>query len=230
MKTITKLYIMLAIVVLSSAAINAQSTDIDNPTPMTSTIIEGAGDGKGETIYYSFDASKGDVKVTVDAKTDYYSTPVQVTLLDENSKELLPIYVVAKGAGQREVRTRYFVRDQKVIVRISTRDDNDVKLLNYKVRIEGAVQFATVTAADPAKQAAIEQMQNNTGAAGQPSETAATGQPSETLASGATGQPTESTPAADTGTSTGTETGTKTPLKKKAKAAAKEVLKKIIDN
>jgi hypothetical protein len=216
MKT-TKLYstlMSIAMLALCTAAVGAQSTDIDNPTAMTSTTIEGAGDGKGETIYYSFDALKGDVKVTVDAKTDYYSTPVQVTLLDENSKELLAIYVVAKGAGQREVRTRFFVRDQKVIVRISTRDDNEVKLLNYKVRIEGAVQFATPPAADLSKQQGLEQMQK---------EASGTGQPSET------GQPPESTPATESGSGTGTGTG-KTPLKKKAKDAAKEAFKKIIDN
>ena len=109
---------LMALVVFAVANISssAQSTDIDNPTPMTSTTIEGSGDGKGETVYYLFDATKGDVKITVDAKTDYYSTTVQVTLLDENAKELLPIYVVAKGESQREVRTRYLVREQKVIV------------------------------------------------------------------------------------------------------------------
>ena len=154
-KSIQMAVIALAVFALANISSDAQSTDIDNPTAMTSTTIEGAGDGKGETVYYSFDAMKGDVKITVDAKTDYYSTPVQVTLLDENAKELLPIYVVAKGDSQREIRTRYFVRDQKVIVRISTRDDSAVKLLNYKVRVEGSVTFAPAVAADPPKQGTL---------------------------------------------------------------------------
>ena len=58
---------------------------------------------KPKPSFYSFTATKVDVKVTVDAKTDDRSTPLRVTLMDEDGKELLPIYVVAKGAGQCEV-------------------------------------------------------------------------------------------------------------------------------
>src|SRR5207237_7161158 len=121
----------------------AQSNDIGSPTVLTATTIDGEGDGKGETVYYSFIATKGDLKVTVDAKTDYYSTPLRVTLLDEDDKEFLPIYVVAKDAGQREVKNRHFVREQKIIVKITTQDDKDIKLLTYKIKFDGAVKIET---------------------------------------------------------------------------------------
>ena len=227
-KQIRMVVIVLAILALANFSASAQSTDIDNPTAMTSTTIEGAGDGKGETVYYSFDAMKGDVKITVDAKTDYYSTPVQVTLLDENAKELLPIYVVAKGESQREVRTRYFVRDQKVIVRISTRDDSAVKLLNYKVRVEGSVIFTPAVAADPPKQLPSDSSGAATGSTtpatdtGQPAVPVGESTGSATTAT-ETGQPGETPSAADP------NAGTKKSIKKKAKDAAKDVLKKIID-
>ncbi len=135
-----------ALVILSLTFIGseqAQSTDMDNPTALTSNIIEGEGDGKAETVYYSFTAEKGDVKVTVDAKTDDRSTPLRVTLLDEDGKELLPIYVVAKGTGAREVGKKRFVRDTKVILRIRMDDDKDVKLLSYKIKLDGAVKVET---------------------------------------------------------------------------------------
>src|SRR5215218_8120024 len=98
---------VMAMLCLGSAlAIHAQSTDIDSPTALTSNVIDGEGDGKAETFYYSFTANKGDVKVTVDAKTDYYSTPFRVTLMDEDGNELVPIYVVAKDTSQRQVATK----------------------------------------------------------------------------------------------------------------------------
>jgi hypothetical protein len=136
----------LAMILVLMVAAGAQSTDIDSPTALTSTVIEGEGDGKGETVYYSFTALKGDVKITVDAKTDGYSTPVQIALLDEDGKELLPIYVVALGESRREVKTRRFVRDTKVILKITTRNDNEVKLLTYRIKLDGTVQVETPAA------------------------------------------------------------------------------------
>ena len=134
--------IILAILSLTfRAETRAQSNDIDSPTALTSNVVEGEGDGKAETVYYSFIATKGDVKITVDAKTDDRSTPLRVALLDADGKELLPIYVVAKGAGAREVGTKRFVRDTKVILKIRMDDDKDVKLLTYKIKLDGAVKF-----------------------------------------------------------------------------------------
>jgi len=229
-KQIRMVVIAFALLALANFSASAQSTDIDNPTAMTSTTIEGAGDGKGETVYYSFDAMKGDVKITVDAKTDYYSTPVQVTLLDENAKELLPIYVVAKGESQREVRTRYFVRDQKVIVRISTRDDSAVKLLNYKVRVEGSVIFTPAVATSPPKQLPSDSSGAATGGATPATDT---GQPAVPVgeSTGSATTPTETGQPGETPSATDPNavSGTKKSIKKKAKDAAKDVLKKIID-
>jgi hypothetical protein len=133
---------LVAIMLFAFASIaTAQSGDIDTATPLTSNVIEGEGDGKAETIYYSFTATKGDVKVTVDAKTDDRSTPLTVSLLDEDGKELLPIYVVVKGSGSREVATKRFVRETKVIVKIGTREDKDINLLTYKIKLDGSVKI-----------------------------------------------------------------------------------------
>ncbi len=138
--------ILLAVLSLTFAgATQAQSTDMDSPTELTSNVITGEGDGTAETFYYSFTATKGDVKVTVDAKTDYYSTLFKVTLMDEDGKELLPIYIVAIDTGQREVKTKHFVRDTKVIVRIALEKNAHVKLLTYKIKLDGAVKIVEPT-------------------------------------------------------------------------------------
>ncbi len=211
---ILSLLMMISLTFIGAAS--AQSTDIDSPTMLTSNVIEGEGDGKAETFYYSFTANKGDVKVTVDAKTDNYSTPFRVTLMDEDGNELMPIYVVAKDTGQRQVVTKRFVRDTKVIVRIALDKDAHVKLLTYKIKLDGAVTVETPPAA-VATPTAVEV------SPAQPVEPPASAP--TTPADPATATPTEATPAA-----AGTDAATpKTSTKAKVKAKAKKEVKKVID-
>lgn len=119
----------------------AQSSDPDSPAKMTSNVVEGETDGKAVAYYYRFAAGPGDVKVTVDGKTDGYSSPLKVELMDEESKTLESVYVVAVKEGRREVKTFHLIRQQKVIMKISTQDDPDIKLLTYKIKLEGEVGF-----------------------------------------------------------------------------------------
>ncbi len=201
---------LILLVILSLTLIGttqAQSTDIDSATVLTSQVIEGEGDGKGETVYYTFTATKGDMKVTVDAKTDSYSTNLKVTLMDEDGKELVPVYVTAKSAGQREVATKHFVREQKVIVKITTWDDAQVKLLTYKIKLDGAFKVEVPVVA---------------------AETTQTIEQSNPVPS------TEQTTSTDSSTTPTTEPTTTTPkmkdkVKAKVKNAAKQALKSIID-
>jgi hypothetical protein len=149
MKFKTQLILLVTMILSLAVGVVAQSEDIDSPTPVTGNMISGEGDGKAQTIYYSFTATPGDLKVTVDAKTDHYSTPVVVSLLDEDGKELLQVYTVAAGAGQREVKSRRFVREQKVIVKIALREDAQVKLVTYKIKLDGAMQGGTTVSSAP---------------------------------------------------------------------------------
>lgn len=199
----------------------AQSTDMDSPTMLTSNVIEGEGDGKAETFYYAFTANKGDVKVTVDAKTDNYSTPFRVTLMDEDGNELMPIYVVAKDTGQRQVVTKRFVRDTKVIVRVALEKDAHVKLLTYKIKLDGAVTVETPPAAE-ATPTAVEV------SPAQPVDPAASAP--TTPADPATATPTEATPAAAGTDPTAPKTSTKAKVKAKAKKEVKKVIDGILDN
>jgi len=142
---------ILLIATFAATNVFAQSTTIDKPTKVELNLIEGGGDGKAETLYYYLDVNKGNVKVIVDAKTDDRSTPLRVTLMDEDGKELLPVYVVATGAGKREVASRKFVRSQRVIVKIATQDDPQVNLLTYKIRFDvpDDLPKQIVSASDP---------------------------------------------------------------------------------
>jgi hypothetical protein len=216
--------ILLAILSLTFArATQAQSTDMDSPTELTSNVITGEGDGTAETFYYSFTATKGDVKITVDAKTDYYSTPFKVTLMDEDGKELLPIYFVAKDTGQREVKTKRFVRETKVIVRIALEKDAHVKLLTYKIKLDGAVKIAEPTPTAMPIPTATPTAETNAMA---PTEQT-TPPPTEQTASS---PPASETSAKTDSTTTAKKTTTTDKIKKKAKDAAKKTIKDIIDN
>lgn len=134
---------LLMLFAVSGVAV-AQSEDRDNPTPVAANIVEGEGDGKATTYYYSFTAGPGDVKLTVDGKTDNYSSPLRVKLSDEDGKELLDVSVVANKPPKREVAQRRFVRQQKVIMSVSMIDDAQVKLMSFKIKLDGAVTFEDV--------------------------------------------------------------------------------------
>ena len=186
----------------------AQSTDIDDPTPVTSNVIDGEGDGKAETFYYSFTATKGDLKVTLDAKTDYYSVTMDAALTDEDGKELLKISSIATDTGKREVMTKHFVRETKVILRIRLPKDDHLKLLTYKIKLEGAIKIdppPVPTEITPGEQTV------ETPAPTDPGAVTAT-PPAE--ASQAAGQPASALTLKE---------------KAKAKAQAKKILSKIID-
>jgi hypothetical protein len=151
-----------------------QSEDLDNPTPVSSNIVSGEGDGKATTYYYSFMAGPGDVKLTVDGKTDKYSSPLRVKLADEDGKDLLDVYVVANNPSKREVGQRRFVRSQKVIMSVSMNDDAQVKLLGFKIKLDGAVVFETAPVADASTAASA-----NTSVAGTPVTEATPSSPAE---------------------------------------------------
>jgi hypothetical protein len=154
---------MLLVILAVSGIAVGQSEDLDNPTPVTSNIVSGEGDGKATTYYYSFMAGPGDVKLTVDGKTDKYSSPLRVKLSDEDGKDLLDVYVVANNPSKREVGQRRFVRSQKVIMSVSMNDDAQVKLLSFKIKLDGAVALETAPVADASTAASA-----NTSVAGTP--------------------------------------------------------------
>ena len=213
------LFLLMILSMTFAGAARAQSTDMDTPTALTSNVIDGEGDGKAETSYYSFTANKGDVKVTVDAKTDYYSTPFRVTLMDEDGNELVPIYVVAKDTSQRQVATKHFVRDTKVIVRVSMEKDPHVKLLTYRIKLDGAVTVDTPVAVEVAPAQTAD-----------PAATATPADPSTaTPADPSTATPAEATPSTPTDPSA-PKTSTKAKVKAKAKKEVKKVVDGILDN
>lgn len=210
--------ILLMIVSLTFISVTrAQSTDIDNPTILTANVIDGEGDGKAETFYYTFTALKGDVKVTLDAKTDNYSVIMDAALTDEDGKELLMISAVANDTGKREVGTKHFVRPQKVILRVRLPKDNRLKLLTYRVKLDGAVKVEIPVV--PVEAAPVDPAAQPTAVS--PTDPNAVPPPTALVTDPA------ATPVTDPDAP---KTSIKEKAKAKAKKEAKKVINKVIDN
>lgn len=146
-----------ALLIIFVATGAAQSTDVDNPTPMTTNIVAGKSNGKAKTVYYSFTATAadpGEVKVKVTASTDERSTNLRVNFLDEDGQKVMDeIYVIPNRDPAVKVGKHTFADRQKVTMRVTLPDDPQVKLLNYKIEVSGAVEFEptpdTTTTTDP---------------------------------------------------------------------------------
>src|SRR5437763_10987040 len=94
----------LALVVFANVA-NAQSTDLDHPTPITSNIVSGSLERgeKGRLYYYSVVAGPGEVNFTLSiGKSDGGVFQVGLTVLDENEVVLASFSATSGmyGGGQ----------------------------------------------------------------------------------------------------------------------------------
>ena len=98
--------ILLASFLFAVAAIaaNAQSTDRDNPTPLTSGEIQGEGGNQKTVYYFAFEGGPGKVSATLEAKTKKgaKSASVGIELFDANAKSLTSTLLNEGLGGGRE--------------------------------------------------------------------------------------------------------------------------------
>lgn len=146
---------LLGLVLAFSVVAGAQSpsTDPDNPTPMTSSVVSGKSNGKAKTVYYSFIASaaeSGEIKVKVTASTDERSTNMRINFLDDDGQKVMDeLYLIPNRDPAVKIGKHTFADRTKVIMRVTLPDDPQVKLLSYKIEVNGAVEFETPPEATP---------------------------------------------------------------------------------
>jgi hypothetical protein len=207
----------------------AQSTDIDSPTPMTTNIITGKSNGKAKTIYYSFTATAvdpGEVKVKVTASTDERSTNLRVNFLDDDGQKVMDeIYVIPNRDPAVKVGKHTFADRQKVIVRITLPDDPQVKLLNYKIEVTGAVEFEPTPDATTTTEPAATPTPDPGATAADSDPTVQSGNPSQSSADQADQQ---SSGDATTGTQTESKKNVKQKVKETVKKKSKEAVKDLL--
>jgi len=119
------------------------STDRDRPVWLTSNEIRGEGLKSLVSHYYAFFAGPGEVKVIVDERSprNRYSDcsyGVRAQFFDLEANELLEVKGTASVEGHRTIDRIDFRSRQPVILRVLM----DRCLIEYMVRIEGAIEFA----------------------------------------------------------------------------------------
>ena len=150
---------LMALAVLSASA-TAQSTDRDNPTPLTTNEIRGHAIGKKVEYYYTFLAGPGEVILIVDSGAKGSFSQLDAQLFDFDAQKLAQVQNLPyPGETSRKVTRVTFGAQQPVLLRIFL----DYEAAQYLVRVSGAVQvgggdasFSGSTAATPGTTTASE--------------------------------------------------------------------------
>lgn len=135
----------------SAAPAVAQSGDPDNPATLPSNVIEGKVAPRKATVsYYRFTAGPGDLKVTADSSTDYYSLPFTIELLSASDSDSIGKLSVTAGDTSKRVVQTFTLNDRRpVLLKIATPEDKTVEWLKYKLRLDGPVELAAAVPAVP---------------------------------------------------------------------------------
>ncbi len=137
----------LTLVVVGDVA-NAQSKDLNNPTPLTSDVISGtlSPDKKGDKYYYSFVANPGDVTVTLTVEAENRRDNVvqaHLILYDEREVQLGETKYVATylGGTAQGVENFNLKKRQRVVVLIEM-SRFSAGYGKYRLKVSGPVDFS----------------------------------------------------------------------------------------
>src|SRR5262249_55377607 len=121
----------------SCGAARSQSIDQNNPEPISDSEIKGSDELRGQTYYYSLDASAGDLKISADCSTEYQPTNLRVVVTDESGVEIKSIALVGTAAGTHYTGSLRFSAPKRIIVRLHF-PLNGGDRIKYDIRFGGA--------------------------------------------------------------------------------------------
>ncbi len=136
-------YLMLAtlacIFIAMTGAANAQSTDRDHPTPLTSNELRGNLEDNKDEHFYSFTAGPGELTVTADIEPakDSGTTNIAFELLASNGADAILCCEGVQGdfgATGREEKSVKLTKRQTVILHITNNGGNGT----FRFRFSGA--------------------------------------------------------------------------------------------
>jgi hypothetical protein len=128
------MFVGCAIVVTNINPSFAQSTDRDNPTPLTVKLLSNPGKGSRNTVYYySLTAKSGKIAITVDCDAgsvnDAFFTSVKIQTLD--GKERGRVYAGCHpGSPERSTKEIEFKSEAPVLLVLNSSG-------HYKIKIDG---------------------------------------------------------------------------------------------
>jgi hypothetical protein len=127
---------------------SAQSEDADNPTPLSSKELKGSLGGADKELYYSFIAGPGKVTVTVDIKASEGVASMTLNFSAAQSADILVMPLATHRGSKREVDSFNLDERQTVVMKLASTGSYKG---SYQIRLEGAVDFKSDTAAQPQK-------------------------------------------------------------------------------
>lgn len=132
--------IYLAFLVGGTGGINAQSTRVEAPTPLTSNEITGKisardiGDARLTTYYYAFNGNQGDIFLKIESLN--FNGDIDVFYAD-SMRPLTKISLFADSTPTRTGREIYLRKPEKLILRVAGRTPNDDPA-TFLIKFEGS--------------------------------------------------------------------------------------------
>jgi hypothetical protein len=131
---------LLSLIGILSIAASAQSSDRENPTPLTSNTIKGNGTGKKVEYFYTFTAGPGELVVLVDVKAKSGSTGAEIEIFDADASKIFYYYPNATTTNERALKRVGINSKQLVTLRLAF--DNNAG--EYSLKFGGAFEMPTV--------------------------------------------------------------------------------------
>jgi hypothetical protein len=135
-----------ALWLLCAATVNAQSIDLNSPTPVVTNEIAGRiapldiGDARLTKYFYTFNSVQGDLELTIessnlDGDIDIYTAG--------NLRPLTRVTLYAGASSSRVAKTVYIRRGEPLILRVQARTPNDTEG-SFRITLGGAFSPAVV--------------------------------------------------------------------------------------
>lgn len=142
MKRSLLLGVGLLLFMAATGSANAQSTNRDHPTPLTSNELSGELNGDGGETFYSFVAGPGELTITVDVQSTDGTLAMPFELLNANGADALICceFAQADAPGQtgRAVKSVRLRSRQTIILHLT---ENKYGAGNYRVTLSGPASF-----------------------------------------------------------------------------------------
>jgi len=135
-------------IVFGLVIVNAQSTNIEFPTPISSGEIKGKikardlGDSRLTSHYYVFDGNQGDIFITIE--TNNLEGDIDI-FLSNSLKPLTKITLFAESTPTQTGREIYLRKSERMILRVEGRTPNDDEA-NYSIKFSGSFQTIAANA------------------------------------------------------------------------------------
>ncbi len=129
---------------VASMIAGAQSTDSANPSPVTSSVINGKGNGATVDYYYQVTAGPGELGVAFQAKTVAYAETVVAEVFDGQTK-LLRLDLSADSDGPLNSGKAQLSSPRVLLVHVGLKP----RISTFQVKLTGPIQLASLAPANP---------------------------------------------------------------------------------